>query len=497
MAAIALVFLAWPVRAEIHVDLGVRSQVTYTDNSNIATSLPPAADVILEVVPTLSLRGTSPRLRVSGTLELLGLVYLNDTQTNRLLPLGTLSLTAEAVERWLYIDAGFSAVQDQINPFSLVPDGAPNASVQTTLVYRLSPYIQGTPRPGLRYSVRSDNSWTDVRQAVTELDGYFGHHMAQIEAAPRSIGWRLSVERLQTRPRDAERLEVTDDLARAAALIGFGETLVLGLRGGYESNNFTLDEYATGPLYGAELDWRAGERTRLQGFWEHRFFGSAWTASFTHRMPWVAWDLRSSRDLATFEQLLFSLPATGNVAGLLGEILSTRYPDPTQRAAAVDDLIRRQRLPSSLGATVNIYGRGVSIVERASASVAYLGARHSAALNIERIRTVDLATTEFALAPGLASAATNNLQQTVAYNHSFRLTPRQTVELSLRRNFIEGLDLNAGTSSRQDLARLRLIRQLALRTAGFVGLRFQRYSGTAQLIDDTERAAFLGLEHFF
>ena len=41
-------------------------------------------------------------------------------------------------------------------------------------------------------------------------------------------------------------------------------------------------------IYGAGLQWSPSDRTQVTGFWEHRFFGSSYSAQINHRLPRIA-----------------------------------------------------------------------------------------------------------------------------------------------------------------------------------------------------------------
>src|SRR5690606_38328131 len=135
----------------------------------------------------------------------------------------------------------------------------------------------------------------------------------------------LQLERDDTRYDDTALPSFTTDIARVIATYAFTPEFSMNVRGGYEWNNFVFrnDE---GPIYGAGLTWRPSPRTNMTGFFEDRFFGSGWAAEFNHRMPRLAWNFSSTRDVGSFAQSLFELGPTANIAALLDAILTTRIP---------------------------------------------------------------------------------------------------------------------------------------------------------------------------
>ena len=158
------------------------------------------------------------------------------------------------------------------------------------------------------------------------------------------------------------------------------------MRGGYERTNYTRTE-ESGPIYGAELEWRPGPQTRIGGFWEHRFFGPSYQFDASSRHRRLATNLSASRSVATYPQLIMELPATGDVSGLLDAILTARFPDPVERAQQVQDLIARQALPSSLPGGVSIFSRNANIFTSASGTLALIGVRNTLALKLYYLKT--------------------------------------------------------------------------------------------------------------
>ncbi|MDZ7651157.1 MAG: hypothetical protein U5L03_00570 [Burkholderiaceae bacterium] len=110
------------------------------------------------------LRGEGRRLKVSGAAALSAVTYVEGTQSSSFDPVGTISATLEAVEKWVFIDASLSATRSVENPLGPRQDGPSSFNRQTDLTARLSAYIDRTFPNDLRLLVRSDNSWTDVRR---------------------------------------------------------------------------------------------------------------------------------------------------------------------------------------------------------------------------------------------------------------------------------------------------------------------------------------------
>lgn len=482
------------------VDAGVTAQVTATNNSNFDTSPARESDVIVALSPTISLRGEGRRLRVSGAAALTSVAYLEGTQGSSFDPVGRFSANLEAIEDWFYVDASLSATRSLVNPLAPRQDGASSVNRQTDLTARLSPYIEREFPNDLRLLIRSDNAWTDARRtegsAATE---YSARHFLRFSRAPRPFGWAIEAER-----RRDDRIDLGVDttvwyeLARLRLGYRFAGELVLGVRGGYERSELFAQEGALS-FVGADLAWFPSDRTRFEGFWEDRSFGDAWNVLFTHRSPFVAWDLRGSRDLTTFDDAALTLPATGDLAALLDASLRTRIVDPVERARAVEDFIVRRGLPRSLGGPVNVFSEQVVVRAARTGTLTLIGTRSTIALTGFHQRDQ----TPIGDAFGLATGQLSDLRQygaTLAYNRQLSSVSSALASLTWSRTR-GGVGATAGSSAfgtqaSQRTFRIQYDRQLAPRSTAFIGVRLQTYDNDAG-IDSRETAVFTGLGHRF
>ena len=146
----------------------------------------------------------------------------------------------------------------------------------------------------------------------------------------------------------------------------------------------------SGPIYGGNLTWRPSPLTFFDGYWEERFYGPSYQYQFTHRQRRVATTISGYRTITTYPQVLFQIPSTNSVSGLLDAILVARFPDPVERAQQAQDLIARQGLPESLPAGAVIYNQSANVLTGANASWALIGVRNTLALNLFYLKTETL-----------------------------------------------------------------------------------------------------------
>jgi uncharacterized protein (PEP-CTERM system associated) len=485
----------------VQLDIAVSSEVTATNNSLLSAEVP-ESDVIVSVKPRFLLLAEGARLRLTGAGSFNMLGYVNKTQKSGVLPDFEINATGIAIERVLNIEAGARVSQVFDNPFGLRADpGTTTENKITTTQYRLSPVVDMQSGNGLRFTARSDNILLDddSENASTSgptATGYFGHHNVVFEQTPRPLGWRAELDRTDTRYENAQSALVSD-VARLGINRAFDGTLSLGFHLGAERNNFVTGDN-TSEVYGIDLNWKPTERTNLDMFVEHRYFGTGGRIVFDHRMPWLAWNALISRGIVTTPQTLFSLGPTDDVAGLLNQIYTTRFPDPIERSRQVQEIIARAGLPSSLTQTMTVYSQRISLESVASFRVAYIGTRNSLALSASWTRLEDAPDTG-ALATGLA--INNNTQRFVALTGSRRLTPQVTASLSLGWNTIKSLltaSSDQATTERSLEARVGV--NLAPRTTGYFGARYREFvqdNSATPSTNNNETAAFVGIDHRF
>jgi uncharacterized protein (PEP-CTERM system associated) len=483
------------------LDTAISSEVTVTNNS-LLTAESPQSDVVVSVRPRFVLLAEGARLKLKGSGSLNAISYTRNSQESRALPDLDLSAVAVAIERALTLEAGARVSQQSENPFGLRVDpgatGATTTNRVTTTQYRFSPVLDIQSNGGARIFARSDNLHLDddsstLNDAATSTaTGYFGHHNVVIEQQPQPLGGRIELDRTDTRYKNAQRALISD-IARAVVTYSFGDRLTLGLRGGGERNNFVVGD-ETRATYGAEMAWQPTERTDFSAAVDHRYFGTGGRLVFEHRMPWVAWNLLLTRDIVSTPQTLFDLPPTDNVAALLDQLYTTRFPDPVERSRQVQEVISRGGLPASLTQATTVYSQRISLQTYGSLRVAYVAARNSVALSGFWSRLEDAPETG-ALATALA--INNNIQQGVSLTGSRRMTPTITAKLGVDRSTIKSLGAaTTDQATEQRSVRADLTIQLAPRTSSYVGVRHTRFI-QEQSLRNNEDAAFVGIDHRF
>jgi uncharacterized protein (PEP-CTERM system associated) len=500
LSALALASTTWCGLAQAEkwfIEPALDTRATWTDNVSFDEGGQKTSDLLLEATPSVALRGEGKRFRIFGHVAATGVVYANGTRDNRLLPEVDLNANLEAIERFFFLEAGVTARQTAGNVFAARPEGASDFNTETTTDYRIAPSFEGQITPDLKYRLRSSNDWTTSTGLPSDQNqSYFGDHTFRIERQPVPLGWAFQLGRTDSRFENQVPPKATDDTARVFVTYAFTGSFAFGVHGGYEKTNLVTDkDQQEQTIYGFEMRWRPSERTNLDWLWEERFFGPSWHFRFDHRMPTMAWNITLSRDIESFSQTFLSLPPTNNVAGLLDASFTTRFPDPTERARIVADIIARQGLPSSLLTQTSLSAQRVSVVTSRNVQFLVLGIRSSLVIGAYSTRTEDLSDSVF-LDP---TNSLNLVQEGGSITISHQATPVTALNLLFGVSRSRGLDANDGQRSYQRGVRFQVTRQLAPKTTGYAGVRAQNFDSNVPGVSSsaTEHAAFIGLGHRF
>jgi uncharacterized protein (PEP-CTERM system associated) len=445
-------------------------------------------DLILSFVPALRFNRSGDRLRVDGNVGLNMVGYVNNTQVSSILPFANVIANLEAIDNLFFVDGALLVQQFVENPFLPSSASTSTNNLYTSTQARLAPYLQGRLGPNVRWLIRSDNSYTWTSQSNNPLGNqYFVQNTAQIDRTPLPFGVTLRLQNDLTRVQN--QVQPDQELNTALAIFNYAFTpqFTAGLRGGYENTNYTTSETA-GPIYGVNLAWYPSPRTSLVGFWEDRFYGSNYQVVGSHRQRQVASSFAAYRTVATNPQVLFQLPSTTSTAGLLNAILVARIPDPVDRANAVNDLITRQGLPSSLPAGVYIYNNSANILTSATFNTALIGVRNTLALNVWYLKTESLPDARI---PPTLLLINNNIQRGASVSASHTLTPVVSLNASISTWLTEGYGPTEGSSSRQNTAGLQANWTVAPRTTLFTGTQYQFQTAKNIAAPGAEASQFL------
>ncbi len=472
----------------------IDGNLTATDNSNFDVSGQKKSDVIVDVAPRVGIVGDGARLRLNAAASLSALAYTKGTQDSRLVPTVDFGLWTAPIEDVFFVESSVKVERVTENPFGPQTPTGSSVNQQNSYEGRISPYLSGILASRFRYLLRHDSGWIRTTGGATSVGNqYASHDAAELALLPRPLGASLRYDRDETNQVEGVEGQTRSEIVRAIVSLSPDPQLTVGLRGGHERNNFPGFN-SDRNFFGADLTWRPTERTNLALVGERRFFGNGWSATFDHRMPRLAWSLRSSRDVSTSAQQFLSLPATLDVAALIDASLTTRIPDPIARARAVEDLIVSRGLPRTLIAPVNLFDQRVELDTVNTATVSLLGARDSLALTLFSSRTEGLENLGASVQPG--SSLLDSRQRGAGLSFSHQLSPLSTLNAEASWRQTTGLGTLSGDQSRQQTYQLRFTHLISPKTSTTAGARHQVFDSNVQP-NATETAVFVGLGHRF
>ncbi len=477
----------------------ITTMVTATNNSGFDSGGTAQNDVILNVAPGVIVRGNGPRLKVDGEFYVAAVDYLNSTQSNTLLPRGSLRAEGTVVERLLFVDAGVSAFQTSQTPYGARPEGASSFNTETTTQYSVRPAIRHDFDASTRLEAYANNTWLRTSHASASLvnprdNAYVQDQYLSLERQPRPLGAELRLGRQNTNYAGASNVALTMTNARGVLSYSFLQELSIGAIGGYERDEAPYAK-ASDQIYGLQTKWAPDERTRLDATVEHRFFGTGWDAVFSHRTPWQAWNLRLVRQASTYASSLASLAAGGNIGQLLDATFTTRYPDPVERARVVNEFIASRGLPTTLNGPIDIYTNSAQLEQRASLTYLITGPRDTLACAYYAERISPLAFGN-ATDPSQLLVTQDSAQQGFSIQYNHRLTPLVSLDTLASWSRLEGRGASEGTNARDSIYRAGLNWQLAQHSTGTFGLRWRQHHSTVTP-DADETALYVGLDHRF
>ena len=466
----------------------------------------PNDGLVTSLTATAGIQGEGARLKLRGTFSATELLYAGQSQSNSFAPSVNLTANLEAIEKFFYVDAVASASTSFVSPFGPQPTNltTPTSNRYIAEAYSVSPYIQGVMAQKVSYSLRDDNIWTrssTFGDSSLKTPGTYGNSLSgQMSSSAGYWGWTLDYSRSYY-DNGVTGGASTLQTVHAIGSYQLDPQLSLSLRGGYERDRFSMTPTEQGVIYGAGMTWSPTGRTSVNGFWEHHFFGSSYSAQVSHRLPNVALSANFSRALSSFPQIAFQIPGSVTVAQFLDAAFTTRIPDPVARAQAVAQFLAQTGLPPVLISPLNFYTAQTSLQQSATLSAVWVGVLNSIGFTVFRTKSETIAGTLAGL-PDIFQAAANSTQTGCGVNYSHRLSgfTNLVASATYARTTPNGGDDSAinGRSSNFN-ALIGLSTQFTPKTSGSVGLSYFTFdtSGSSSTGNTSTVSVYASISHTF
>ena len=480
----------------------IESTVTMTNNAAMTSSELARSDTIVSVNPRLRVTSRGGRAAVEGTFGLEAVAYANNTQDSIVRPRGSLAVRSQLVERLIYLEASATADRVSADPYAARPESATAFNDYTQMRYRFTPYIERPLTPSLTLLARTDHvitrrvgssSASDPAGTAPARDAHEQQQTLRLDHLPQPFGWTAELTRQDTKLRGAETAVLTQTAARLIANYAVSPHLIVGVSAGREFNEYSLIDRSDS-IVGVRLGWQPNERGAVNATFEKRFFGLGTDLEWRQRSPFFGFSIRANRAPVAQAGSHLLGAAGDSTATLLDGVLTTRFPDPGQRGAAVSDLIRLLNLPGTLAGPVELYTSYAQLQENVSATALFFGRLTAVSATLFARRRERLVDIEDVLAP--ASLSSDNLQYGAEIDVSRRLSAVLTADGGVRYTRVEGLGVGEGRASRDASIRFGLTRTLTTSTRVSAGLRYQSVSSSVTSTSN-ETAVVGALLHMF
>ena len=352
----------------------VATQVSYNvDSRNGGLS---GGDFVTEVRPGLQISSRSGR--VVGSLSYsLGLSHhTRDTTGQRVQNQLSGSFSAEAVDKWLYVDGSATVSQQTVSAFGTqsvagsTQDNANRIEVGTVTV---SPYVRGVLGSAANYELRLSGSATNGRRSIAADSSSTSAALSLSSVlSGTALGWGLAATRQTTDFRAGS--ESSNDRVTASLSYIADADLVLTARGGQERTDVASVQRTSYNNWGAGATWRPSPRTRAQFNVDERYFGRSYNVLLSHRMASTSFDFSSSRDASNGSD------STGagqrfSLYDVFFAQFATLEPDLVLRDVLVRNFLRAQGLDPNAVVSGGFVNTAVTVLERHQLTAAYAGRR--------------------------------------------------------------------------------------------------------------------------
>lgn len=444
----------------------VDTQLSYVVNSR--TGGLSGGEFVAELRPGLQL--TSRAGRIVGSLNYgLGLSHhsRNNDGDNVQHQLNG-SFSAEAIERWLYVDGSATVSQQTVSAFgqqSAIGSTQNNPNQTEVATVSLSPYVRGVFGSAVNYEARYTANATNARRSIAaDSSGTTGSLSLSSAIGGTALGWGL-LGSTQTSSFRAGR-ETKSDRYSASLSYTPDVDLSFSLRGGQESTDIAGASKTTYNNWGVGGTWRPTPRTRAQFDTDDRYFGRSYRVLLEHRLASSSVQFSSSRD------------SSGGADGGAGQRITlyqvffaqfaSIQPDPVLRDLLVLDFLRAQNLDPNSVVSGGFLNTAITVQQRHQLTLSYAGLRMAASAQAfaSSSRVVDAA--------AITPANQDTRQWGYLANASYRLTPTASVALTGSRLVTQATATQGSTNLKS--VSLSLTDQLARRTSASLSVRYSVFN---------------------
>jgi len=472
---------------------------TFSDNVFLAPNGRERGDLVLRTAPSIGLNRDGARLKFRGTYSPVVLGYVNgtvaDTVFNSLNSIGTF----EAVENFLFIEGRALIAQTYVSPLGAQPTDLVNSTVNRveSRTLGIAPYITGRLRGGGSYQLREDLSKTTYGSGGL-VDTQTNRFTANVTDAPGSF-IVTSANYLYRNSNLGGFGATTSQLARVSALFNFDPEFTVSANAGYESNDYGSRNFS-GAVFGTGFDWKPSSRTSVGLTVDRRYFGTSFNIDASHRMSNTSFRLRAYRSEQEFQNRSFGLDSL-STRDLLDSALTSRFPNPDERALEVDRQIQAGALPDSVSVLRPFISARVNRITGIEPALTINGIRNSLLISVFLRETTPITASLSAAQPdpfaNLASIRQRGMSVTATHKLTEATVATANVDLINSSGVASaGSAATVATETRQRIVRTTLTHTLSPQTTVAMTLRAMSINSTVTN-NSRERAMIFTLNHTF
>lgn len=471
---VAALLLAPSAHGEWSVTPGMSGRLSYSDNVNLRPAGQGSSQFVMELAPSLVVSDRTPRLQFNASWQGHLYEYARDrlSGTDRFTQQMNAAALAEVLSGLLFLDASASISQQPVTPLLAGPgNGYASDNRNEVRSYRVSPYLRyafgAFAAANLRYAhdmVDSDNpgfgrSTGDTLTMTLASGPVF-----------RRLGWTLAVSGQHLD--DSIAPPSSSRFANLSLRYTLTPELSWTLGGGYDKFDYdSMGSDTQGASWSTGFSWQPSPRTSLTASGGRRYYGDSYFLAGSHRSRYTVWHISYSDDVTTTRSQ-FLLPSAVDTAAMLNRLFIPAFPDPVQRAIAVEAYIRASGLPRSLPDSVNYFTNRYMLQRQFQASAGLQLARTTVLLSVFHSRREALSL--FQADSGLLGSSGGLINDKVRQRGitavvDYTLTSRS--HISLAANFNESFAGALPDPARHASLRLLLSRRLQPRLTGTIELR--------------------------
>jgi uncharacterized protein (PEP-CTERM system associated) len=416
---------------------------TYTDGTartnSSATGGRVGGEFATRISPGLSIASRSGRVQGTVDYALSATHYSAQSQSQTVQNSLNAALTAEAIERLMYLDARANIAQQTISPFAQqTATGSqrsnPNSTEVTTL--SLSPYVRRSVGGWADFEGRLTAGATRSRGQTNPSSKQLTGSLSLASAATGArFGWSLNG--VGQRVRFGQGQDTDSSRVNGRVTMRPDYDLRLALGAGLETTNVGGTARRSYSNWGGGLRWTPTERTVIEADIDRRYFGRSFRVVAEHRTPRTVWRYADSRDLTSGSDANgVGQPVT--LYQLYYALFASSVPDPGARDQFVRDFLRQLGRDGGEVVSGGFLGSAVTVQRRQDLSFAWVGLRTSFSLQAfgSETRQID--------GPGGTVSAERTRQVGYTGTVSHRLTPLSSLNLTGAQQKTLGQGLRGG-----------------------------------------------------